>query len=225
MQESGFEYVPIDPVTFRDAMDSLTAVPGITEQDFVAQYGYGLTTLPPTQAFGAGEQNKAIFDNLSDADKVAYQRTLLGDNLDATFVIMLENEDLEPAGGCTKTAIDQVFTDEQRNPNFANPFDELVKQDQRMIDALKAWSDCMSESGFDYEDPEDAEEELLERFQSITDGADPATLTGDQKDALTALQGEELAVAAADLECSEGSGKLFEVEAQVERDVSGRTQN
>ena len=71
----------------------------------------------------------------------------------ATFVFMLENEDFEGAGGCTKTAIEEVFTAEQRNPNFTNPFDVQVAQDPRMIDATKEWSACMSEDGYDLRKP------------------------------------------------------------------------
>ena len=88
-----------------------------------------------------------------------------------------------------------------------------------MIAALEDWSDCMAEAGYDYESPEDAEDELIERFDAITEGADPATLTGSAKDALTELQSEERAIALADLECL---GPLEEVERQVEKDISGR---
>ncbi len=157
MADAGFEYVPIDPVTFRGAMDALTSAPGLTDAEFVAQYGYGITTLPPTQAFGAGEENTRILDQLSAADQVAYKRTLWGDNVEATFVIMLENEDFSGAGGCTKKAIDQVFTEEQRNANYLNPFDAQVQQDSRMVDALEKWSGCMREAGYDYENPDDAD--------------------------------------------------------------------
>ena len=74
MDAAGFEYVPIDPVTFREAMSSLAAVPGLSDEEFVAQYGYGFSTLPPVQSFGAGEENARIFEDLPDEDKVAYYR-------------------------------------------------------------------------------------------------------------------------------------------------------
>lgn len=219
MTAAGFEYVQIDPVTFRDAMDSLTAVPGLSDEEFVEQYGYGLTTLPPTQDFSAGEENTRIYDALSPADQVAYERTLWGDNTAATFVVMLENEDFEPAGGCTETAIEEAFTEEQLSPSFSNPFDELVAEDPRMIAALEDWSDCMADAGYDYESPEDAEDELIERFDELTGGGDPAELTGSELDTLKELQDEEREVALADLECLT---PLEEVEQQVERDISGR---
>ncbi len=202
MTDAGFEYVPIDPVTFRGAMDALTSAPGLTDAEFVAQYGYGITTLPPTQAFGAGEQNTRIYDQLSAADQIAYKRTLWG------------------AGGCTKKAIHQVYTEEQRNANYVNPFDAQVQQDPRMVDALEKWSGCMREAGYDYENPDDAEREITDRFNALTKGADPKTLTGSDKAGLTQLQGEERAVAQADNECFEQY--VTDVERQVERDISGR---
>ena len=220
MDAEGFEYTPIDPVTFREAMSSLAAVPGLSDEEFVAQYGYGFSTLPPVQAFRAGPENQRIYDSLSEQDKVAYDRALWGDNTEATFVFMLENEDFEGAGGCTKTAIEAVFTEEQRNPNFENPFDRLVEQDPRYQDAIEEWSACMSEAGYDYESPEDAEDEILERYNDLTRGQPPETLTGTDQEALSELQGEERAIAAADLNCAEEH--LIPVEEQVERDISGR---
>jgi hypothetical protein len=221
MSEAGFEYVPIDPVTFREAMSSLAAVPGLSDEEFVAQYGYGFSTLPPVQSFGAGEENRQIFEALSEEDKIAYERELWGDNTEATFVFMLENEDFEGAGGCTKTAIEEVFTEEQRNPNFENPFDLQVEQDPRYQAAVEEWSACMSEAGYDYESPEDAEDELLERYNDLTRGAPPETLEGPDQEALAELQGEERAIAGADLVCAEEH--LIPVEEQVERDLSGRS--
>jgi hypothetical protein len=220
MEAAGFEYVPIDAVTFRDAMGSLTAVPGLSDEEFVQEYGYGFTTLPPTEAFRAGPENQAIYEALSAGDQVAYDRELWGENTDATFVYMLENEDFEGAGGCTETAINEVFTEEQRNPNFQNPFDALVEADQRYQDAIVAWSECMGEAGFDFESPDDGEDSIVDRYDELTAGQDPATLEGADLAALEDLQAEEKAIAAADFTCQEEH--LRPVEEQVEQDLSGR---
>lgn len=220
MSAAGFEYSPIDPVTFREGMSSLGAVAGLSDEEFVAQYGYGFTTLPPTQVFRFGDENETIFNELSPSDRIAYERTLIGENNEATFVYMLEIEDFTGAGGCTKTAIDEVFSEEQRNPNFQNPFDVLVEQDPRYVAALEEWSGCMADAGYDYESPEDAEDELIEQLDDLTKGADPSTLTGTDADALAELQAEEVAIALADLDCQEQF--LVDVEQQVERDISGR---
>jgi hypothetical protein len=220
MADAGFEYIPIDSVTFREAMDIQGTVPGLSDDEFIAQYGYGITTLPPTQSFGHGEENTAIFDDLPAEDQVAYTRTLVGDHTQATFVNMLEIEDFLQAGGCTETAIQEVFTPEQLSPSFFNPFDALVEQDPRLIDAQKNWSGCMSEAGFDYETQGDPEDEFIERLDALARGVDPATLTGSDKDALTDLQGEERALAAVDLDCA--AEFVDDVEKQVEQDISGR---
>ena len=220
MAGEGFEYVPIDPVTFRNGMASLGSVPGLSDEEFVSQYGYGYTTLPPKQKFDFGDENAAIFNDLPAADQVAYERALLGENTQATFVYMLENEDFEGAGGCTKSAIEEVFTAEQRNPNFTNPFDVQVAQDPRVIDATEKWAACMRDDGYDFESQQDAEDQIIDELDSLTKGQDPTTLTGSDADALTDLQAEEKAIAAADLVCAEEF--LIPVEEQVERDISGR---
>jgi len=220
MADAGFEYIPIDSEIFRDAMDARGTVSGLSDEEFVAQYGYGITTLPPTSDFRFGEENQAIFDDLSSEDQVAYGRTLVGENTQATYMNMLEGEDFLPAGGCTETAIKEVYTEEQLSPSFFNPFDALVEQDPRMIAAQQAWSECMAEDGYDYEMQGDPEDEFVERLDAITGGADPNTLTGGDKEALTELQGEERAIAKVDFDCA--AEHIDAVEQQVERDISGR---
>jgi len=221
MTEAGFEYISIDVETFRDGMDLVGgSPPGFTDEEFVTQYGYGITTLPPQSDFRFGDENQAIFDDLSPEDQVAYTRTLVGDHETAIFVLMLEQEDFLPAGGCTETAIEEVFTPEQLSPSFFNPFDALVEQDPRMIEAQENWSKCMNEAGFEYATQGDPEDEFVERLDAITGGADPKTLTGGDKEALTELQGEERAIAKVDFDCA--AEHIDAVEQQVERDISGR---
>ena len=220
MAAAGFEYIPIDPVTFRAAQDALKSVPGISDQEFVAQYGYGITTLPPAQDFGVGAENKRIHDGLAPNEQVAYQRTLLGDDTKATFMLTLESEDFSPTGGCTRTVVEQVFTPDQLSATFVNPFDALVEQDPRMVAAREQWSACMRNGGYDFQRQSDAEDQLTERLAAITQGADPSTLTGSAKKTLTELQGEERAIALADLDCA----KRFvdDIARQVEHDITGR---
>jgi hypothetical protein len=221
MADAGFDYTPIDNVTFRRGMDLVGGiVPGLSDDEFVAQYGYGITTRPPTAKFRFGDENERIIESLSPQDQVAYIRTLVGEKTEAIHVRMLEDEDFSQAGGCTEKAIKAVYSEEQLNPSFFNPFDKLVEEDPRMIDAQKSWSSCMRQAGFDYEKQGDPEDEFHERLDSLTGGADLTTLTGSDKDALIQLQGEELAVAAADSDCA--AQHVFAIERQVEQDISGR---
>lgn len=220
MADAGFEYIPIDPVTFRNAQNAIGSIPGVSDEEFVAQYGYGITTLPPAQDFGVGEANKRIYDALAPAEQVAYLRTLLGDDPLATFMVTLENEDFSPTGGCTRAVVETVFKPDQLSPTYVNPFDVLIEQDPRMVAAREKWSACMHDGGYQFERPGDPEDELAQRLAAIAEGADPSTLTGSAKDALTALQGEERAIALADLGCA----KRFvdDVAITVEREITGR---
>jgi len=220
MKDAGFEYVPIDTVTLRKAMQALGTAPGLSDEEFVSQYGYGITTLPPTRDFGVGEENAAIFDDLDPASQAAYSRTLFGDDPEATFMLTLDDENFGPTGGCTRKAVEQAFTPQELSVTYINPIDAQVEQDPRMVAAREKWADCMARNGYDYARQENAEDELLQRMNTITEGADPSTLTGSAKDALLELQGEERAIAQVDFDCSEKF--LNDVEEEVERDVLGR---
>jgi len=220
MKDAGFEYIPIDTVTLRKAMQKLGTAPGLSDEEFVSQYGYGITTLPPTRDFGVGEKNAAIFDDLDPASQTAYLRTLFGDDPGATFMLSLDDENFASTGGCTRKAIEQSFSAEDLSVTYINPIDAQVEQDPRMVDAREKWADCMAQEGYDYARQENAEDDLLQRMNAITEGADPGTLTGSAKDALTDLQGEERAIAQVDFACSERF--LNDVEEEVERDVLGR---
>jgi hypothetical protein len=50
-------------------------------------------------------------------------------------------------------------------------------------------------AGYDYTHPDQIEDDLKERFDAITQGADPLTLTGSAQEGLVQLQGEEKSVA------------------------------
>jgi hypothetical protein len=206
MGEAGFEYVPVDYATVRKAMDADKTAPGLTTEEYAATYGYGISTQPPggtdsPAVIGLGEQNMRIFNSLSDADQVAYKNTLFGENTDATFAVTLEAEDFSETGGCTRSAIEQVFSPKEMGTAYYNPKDALIEQDPRVISAVAAWSDCMREAGFDYDSPEETEEDIKDRLDAILDGATPQELSAAGQDQLTQLEGEERAIAVADLEC------------------------
>lgn len=189
MSEAGFEYVAADYDTVRQGMVADKSLPGLSEEEFIAQYGYGISTLytglgpqasdATTPAkIGLGERNVAIYNNLSPADQVAYNRALFGENQDATFAVALEAEDFSRTGGCTRAAIEQVFAPEQLTITYANPLDALIQQDPRMVAAFGEYADCIREAGFDYTHPEQIEADIRSRVDAIT--------SGDPLDALSA---------------------------------------
>ena len=82
MAEQGFQYVAADVNTVRAGMAADKSLPGLSEEEFVNRYGFGVTTfytgLPPQLSagynparVGLGERNVEIFRKLSPADQVA----------------------------------------------------------------------------------------------------------------------------------------------------------
>lgn len=231
MNEAGFEYIAVDYKTFRRGMVSDKRLPGYSEEQFFAKFGFGISTLytgqPPQLAnennpatIGLGEQNIQLFKNLSAADQVAYNRTLLGENIDATFAVALETEDFSRTGGCTRKAIEETFTPEQLQTTYLNPKDTLIEQDPRMIAALAEFAACMRTAGFDYSREREVEPDLKKRLYAITNGAPLEALSADARAALAKLQSEELAVATAVYRCEDTI--LSPVESQVERELFAR---
>lgn len=233
MQDAGFEYVAVDYDTVRKGMTADKSLPGVTDEQFVAQYGYGIATLytgrspqlqdvPTAAQIGLGPQNIQTFKNLSPADQVAYNLTLFGKNPDATFAVALEAEDFSRTGGCTRQAIEQVFTEEQLSTTYVNPKDALLEQDPRMVAAVKQFSDCVRKAGFSYNHPNEIEADIKNRLDALTKGLPLDALSPDARAALTELQGEERAVASAATTCE--SEIIEPVAVQIERELYGGPQ-
>lgn len=208
MREQGFEYVAVDYETVREGMSADKRLPGLSEEEFVARHGFGLSTLytglPPQLStdysparIGLGERNVRIFRALSPADQVAYNHALFGDDVSATLAVALESEDLSRTGGCTRKAVAQVFKPEQLKATHYNPQDALIRKHPRMKAALGFWQREMKKAGFDYSHPDDIESDLRNRLNVLTNGSRllVSKMTADQKTALRSLQDFERAVA------------------------------
>ena len=78
----------------------------------------------------------------------------------------------------------------------------LVESDPRVVEANANWVACMQDAGYDgYVEQDEIIGEFEERLEELTEGEDPATLTGARAEELKQLQQEEIAIALADLEC------------------------
>lgn len=203
MEAAGWEYVPVDVKTIEAAQARVRKEPGYTRRTYKERWGLGVTTRfdNPVRDTGLGP-NLEIYSSLSETDKVAYFHTLFGEDPDADFAFTLDEEDFSDTGGCTRAAIEQVFTQGQLEGSYVNPKDVLVDSDPRIIEAHQNWSECMHDAGYEYEyDQDEIIEEYQDRLDEITEGEDPSTLTGARAQALRELQQEEIAVSLADLEC------------------------
>ena len=229
MREEGFKYIAADHNTVRAGMSADKSLPGLSEEEFVSRYGFGVSTfytgLPPQLStdysparVGLGERNVQIFRGLSPADQVAYNRALLGEDVTSTFAVALEIEDLSRTGGCTRKAVAETFKPDQLKASHYNPQDALINKDQRMKAALGFWQREMKKAGFDYGHPDEIEPDLRNRLGTLTEGGKllVSKMSADQKAALRKLQDFERLVAAKSFKMSEDVLKPVEERIQEE---------
>ncbi len=233
MRAQGFEYVAADFETVRRGMIADKKLPGMSEEEFIAKHGYGVATMYTGKSaqmttgyspakVGLGDRNIAIFKNLPPADQSAYNRALLGENIDATFAVTLERENFSRTGGCTRDAIKQVFTAEQLSASYYNPKDAMINKDPRMKAALRKFAEEMRKNGFDYNHPDDVEPDLRKRLDAITKGGSISVekMSPEQLAAFKTLQTLERRVAAKNLELTEKIVKP--VEEKIEKEMFAR---
>ena len=233
MQEQGFKYVAADHNTVRAGMAADKRLPGLSEEEFVSRYGFGVSTfytgLPPQLStdysparVGLGERNVQIFRGLSPADQVAYNRALFGEDVISTFAVALETEDLSRTGGCTRKAVAETFKPDQLKASHYNPQDALINKDQRMKAALGFWQREMKKASFDYGHPDEIEPDLRNRLSTLTEGGKllVAKMSADQKAALRKLQDFERVVAAKSFKMQEEV--LTPVEERIQEELFSR---
>ena len=233
MRTQGFEYVAADFETVRKGMTADKKLPGMSEEDFIAKFGFGAATmytgLPAQLAtgyspakVGLGERNVNIFKALSPASQAAYNRALLGQNTDVTFAVGLERENLSQVGGCTLEAVKQVFSPEQLATSYYNPKDALVNKDPRIKAALRKFAAEMRKHGYDYSHPDEAGPDIRKRLAVLTNGGTLLVekMSAEQLAAFKNLQNYERRVAMKNHELAE---KYFKpVEEQIEKEMFAR---
>jgi hypothetical protein len=230
MKAQGFDYVPVDPFAQQQA---LTGKARITNEEFQRQFGYGISTL-----FGKGNEqsdpNERLRRSLSEADRAAYDRALYGENVGVTFAEALDSGDFTELGGCTKDASEAAFGGAAVLTSLVERLDELderIIQDQRMVRANEKWRACMLDKGYRYEEPDEIDSDLEERFTAIVgSGVQPGATTPPQgvsydRAALTELQREEVQIGNADLDCEKQEIEPVEREVRPQYEAQFRQQN
>jgi hypothetical protein len=229
MREQGFQYVAADHNTVRAGMAADKNIPGVSEEDFVRRYGFGVSTFytgePPQLSagyspakVGLGERNVQYFKSLSPADQSAYNFALLGGANGVTFAVALETENLSVTGGCTRKAAEQVFKPDQLKTSYYNPQDALINKHPKMKSALGFYAREMRKAGFDYSHPDFIEPDLRARLAALTNGGTLLVekMTPAQLAALKQIQDYERAVAAMSYKLSEEVLKPVEERIQEE---------
>lgn len=227
MKEQGFDYVPLDP----DAGNLQIAIggPGVSgpDKEFRRTKGYGITTTFGERPSGHGERtdpNQRIREALSESDRKAYDTALFGnaaidEGPGGGRMIVIGpgggvagkgngdgNDDED--GGCFATAQREVGG---RSPATIGPklqeLEERIQSDPRLVRVDAAWAACMTSAGFgQFEKPEKIVDYLIGELQKLTDQPGAGGISTGSPDvdevALGRLQREELALAAADDNCT-----------------------
>jgi hypothetical protein len=214
-------------------MKSDKSMPGLSEEDFINKYGFGVATMytgqPPqlTTGYspawvGLSERNIQIFKSLSPADQAAYNRALFGENIEASFAMALETENLSQTSGCTRRAIEQVFQPEQIKTSYYNPQNALINNDPRMKAALRKFAAEMKRAGFDYNHSDDVEPDIRTRLAALTSNGSlpPEKMTSEQRTELEKLQDYERRVAAKTFKLQEDL--LAPVEERIQQELFSR---
>ncbi len=231
MRAQGFEYTPVDPFAQQQA---LTGKARLSEEEFIEQFGYGISTLLG-RATEQADPNARIRRSLSATDGAAYDRALWGDNRGATFADAVDSGHFGELGGCTKEASEAIFGGGPVLTALVTKLDELddsILADQRMVRAEEKWSRCMAQRGFRYGDPGDIEGDVEKRFTDIfgvgvrpgaTAPPDPGT--SYDRAALAELRRDEVRVATADHECEKQEITPVELVVRPQYEEAFRKQN
>ncbi|MGH2945106.1 MAG: hypothetical protein ACRDPC_02350 [Solirubrobacteraceae bacterium] len=229
MRQSGFDYVPIDPFAGQTTVAKATR---LSDEDFVKQFGYGISTLWGRGSPREADPNERIRAGLGAADRSAYDRALWGDHPGSTFTDAVDSGDLTRLGGCTRKAAVAAFGDGQVIARIVARFDALderISSDQRMVRADERWAACMASAGYRFESGDEIEEHFTKGMEDIVGPLPGPLATGPpagekprpyDRAALAALQQEEIAAARTEYACEREH--IAPVEAVVRPEYEAR---
>jgi hypothetical protein len=223
MKQQGFDYVPVDPTALVVGQQGQTVLPGLSEDEFRKQYGYGISTVYDLKVAGgtaSANPNTKIRDSLGPADKTAYDQTLNGGNSEGTFASAVSQGDFGMLGGCNKTAAIKVFGGADVLTTLTSALDELDKRvasDPTVVKATKDYQACLAAAGFKYASGDEIDKVLHDKLTAIV-GTTPGNTNYD-KAALAALQQEEIRLADIEHTCDVKTKAAAElkVAAEVEK--------
>lgn len=226
MKKAGFEYVPVDPNATKAA---LTGTGGLSDEEFLRQFGYAISTIfekvvEISQSSNSVDPNVTYRSRLDAAGQAAFDKALTGGRIDISVsgaVSAAKAGDLDGLGGCIEEGTTAVFGDANVISALAKieELDTRAEADERLVKARADWSNCMKKQGFDYPDPNSVDGAITDKLAAIV-GSDAAKVLGGDgiysplvfgptvlppydKAALVRLQTEELQTAQADLDCEQ----------------------
>lgn len=185
MQKAGYEYVALPTPIETQATDPRYA---LTPAEFATQYGLGVAAqaLGLLDTTGPPDPNSAFRNTLSVSQQEAFD--------DAESACVGE----QIANG------DSVVMDEAwvHAHDYAwQQFEPIVASDDRMVDELAAWQQCMATSGYDYDDPASIAPDFWSRLSGLGWAFEPFDPDTPGYTEAQQLMAAEVAVATANADC------------------------
>jgi len=226
MAEQGFEFARTGNGGFNDP--ATEAQSELTIRQWTKEYGYGVSTsFESALNQNASDPNAEIVFGMGEEERNQWLFALTGQEGFGGLQGGGQDIALEEQGcigqSLIATGAEDVFEGLESFGNAYEEQEDALFDRREMVDAVDAWSRCLSEGGYDnYAEPDAPEAEILTRFQAILapyqaelnsidpdegaaifsgDSVDAADLPGLDIDALRTLQDDELATALADLDC------------------------
>ncbi|QIK63592.1 hypothetical protein G7068_10595 [Leucobacter viscericola] len=241
MKEEGFEYWPTsepdEDVTGSEAIDD------DKELSKRARDGYGIV-LPYDKLYKASSQslgpNEEYFSMMSDEMREEYTRVLSGTIWDELSAASQTGEEVDwdwRRGGCDGKAThlieERASQGEQAENAQTTQFDDLIDQmnalpeqipqDKDWEKVLERWSQCMSSGGFDFSSWDQAQDSIVEEFDTLASEASMDKIAEEgssadpykpDKGAYEKLYDREREIAVADWQCQIDTGR-----AEAERRI------
>lgn len=224
MKRAGFDYVPVDPNATKAA---IAGTSGLTDDEFLRQYGYGISTILEkvveiSQSSSSADPNVVYRSHLDVSGQSAFDKALTGGNAGVSVSGAVDSAkagDLSGLGGCVEEGTTAVFGNANVLSALAKieELDARAEADDRLVRAGENWSKCMKAKGFDYPSANAVGGIIVDKLAAIV-GPEVANALGGSgtfsplvlgaaglpdydRAALVRLQAEEVATAQADLEC------------------------
>lgn len=228
MNDEGFEYIPaVQSTSFSSGGEEWLP----DDREWVAQYGYGMTSYPgaddpaPTEEYV--DPNQDYVTSLPESEQQAFYEALNG--------APIAEEDLPADGsyeynweesGCYGFAQNEIVGEDPSQSEEHKPLFEAItavytdlEKAPEMADLNAAWSDCMSGAGYPgFSAQQDAQTAVSDEYNKLWEGQ---TEGGEPSEAdMDALTEGEVETALADLECREKTNyrdAAFDVQADIEQ--------
>ncbi len=187
MRAEGFEYTVF---VYEQSFSFESPYQDMTRREFVEKYGFGISTMfedgfAPPEMTPADEEinpNDEYVSSLSEAEQEAYYEALYGPPQEEPPMEETVGTDGEPVAvdfeyvpmGCDGKAYEEQSSPEDQEfmeeigTLMSTEIYERVQADSRVVDATKAYAECMSDAGYpEITSQEDTYEEVSTRMEPI----------------------------------------------------------